>query len=121
MNDMDKNSKKRINDIISIIKLVSLLLCTIIIYTEFSMNDSSSPNFNNNYFDLQVNGIVLLSIILVYLFWSFSSMKVIKFKNIKIIYLCENLIFLGIFSALIILSKTYVSQYELLFLFIINK
>lgn len=56
---------------------------------------------------------------IIYLIWSFFSIKTTMFKNILPIQRIENAFFLLIFTGMIIISGNYNSQYKYLFLFII--
>ena len=119
MNEIDETAQKKVNEIVSVIKLASLLFCTIIIYNQYSIKDTISTVLPYSYFSVYPMGILSLSIVLIFLLWSFPSTKIFKFKNIKFVHLIENLAFIIVFSILIIFSKNYVSQYNFLFIFII--
>lgn len=118
MNLVEENHHKKINEILSTIKLVSLLFCTIIIYNQYSLKNQSIED-TTSYFNLNPIGILSLCFVLIFLLWKLPSKKILKLINIKTMYMAENLILIGIFSILIILSKNYVVQYDFLFLFII--
>ncbi len=64
---------------------------------------------------------MILSLItsLIYLIWSFFTVKTRMFKNILFIQRIENIFFILIFTILIIMSGKYNSHYKYLFLFII--
>lgn len=119
MFEIEKNNQKNVNDIVYVVKLASLLFCTLIITDHFNISyDIFTSSLNNNFYLYEI-GIFSLCIILVYLLWSFSTKVFTKYQNKSYIYRIENYFFLGIFSFLIILSGTYIYQYKFLFMFII--
>lgn len=119
MNNIDKERKKEIGNIISIVKLISLLFCGIVIYNEFSIKNIEIFHNPNGYINIIPMGLLSVSSICIYWLWSFLSISRFKSNGIILIQTVENLVFIIIFSFLIILSNTYASQYKLLFLFII--
>lgn len=119
MNNIDKERKKEIGNIISIVKLISLLFCGIVIYNEFSIKNIEIFHNPNGYINMIPMGLLSVSIICIYWLWSFLGISRFKSNGIILFQTVENLIFIIIFSFLIILSNTYASQYKLLFLFII--
>jgi PAS domain S-box-containing protein len=119
MSNNGGDRKKEINNIISIVKLISLIFCGIIVYSELSMRESNTFDNAVWYINIFSMGILSTSIIAIYCLWSFFSKRNIKSKHIKLIQIVENLGFIIIFSVFIILSNTYASQFKLLFLFII--
>ncbi|MBD5561837.1 ATP-binding protein [Clostridium botulinum] len=111
-----KVEKKNIYSITCIVKLVSLLFSSIILYNYFPQNNSNDENIS--YSALFT---ILLSLItsIIYLIWSFFAIKTRRFKNILFMQRIENMFFIFIFTVLIIISGKYNSQYKYLFLFII--
>jgi diguanylate cyclase (GGDEF)-like protein/putative nucleotidyltransferase with HDIG domain len=111
-----KNSKqKQINDIVSIVKLSSLLLIGIIFCREFVRNDGSVVFSPKSYYTLAGLFVPLLLLILIYLGWSFSTKNNFVSLNNKI----ETMVFMFIFSSVIFVCGANESQYKFLFLFII--
>ncbi|WP_318038337.1 hypothetical protein [Clostridium estertheticum] len=116
---IDKDRKKEINDIISIVKLISLLFCGIVIYNKFFIKNIESFQNPSGYINIIPMTMLSVSSICIYWLWSFLSIRKFRSKYLKLIQIIENLVFIMIFSICIILSKNCTSQYKLLFLFII--
>jgi PAS domain S-box-containing protein len=119
MSNIDKDRKKEISDIISIVKLISLLFCGIVIYNELSIRNKEIINNSTWYSNIIPMGLLSASSLCVYWLWSSFCKRRFKTKHIVLIRTLENLVFIIIFSVLIVLSNSYASQYKLLFLFII--
>ncbi|EKO1913736.1 PAS domain S-box protein [Clostridium botulinum] len=116
MSEINKSREKNIYSITCIVKLVSLLFSSIILYNYFPQNNVNSENVS--YSALFT---ILLSLIMtvIYLIWSFFAIKTRRFKNISFMHKIENLFFIIIFTILIIMSGNCNSHYKYLFLFII--
>ena len=111
MNKINKDKRKQINDMVSIVKLASLMF-TAIIFFQYIFNDNE---FLNNLVYQQIMfmalGIVMLLLLGIYLVWSFSlNDRINKSKYRKIIFI-ENLFFIAIFFLAITLSGAYASEY----------
>ena len=119
MNNIDKNKKKEINDIVSIVKFISLLFCGIVVYNEFAIKDIDIFHNPNVYINIIPMGLLSVSSIFICWLWPFFSKRKYQSKYVKLIQIIENLVFIIIFSVSIMLSDSYNSQYKLLFLFII--
>ncbi len=116
MSEINQSREKNIYNITCIVKLISLLFSSIILYNYLSQNNCANKNsYNNTVFA------ILLSLIMtvIYLIWSFFTVKTKMFKNILFIQRIENIFFILIFTILVIMSGKYNSQYKYLFLFII--
>ncbi|NFB20275.1 PAS domain-containing sensor histidine kinase [Clostridium botulinum] len=116
MGEINQSREKNIYNITCIVKLISLLFFSIILYNYLSQNNCANKNsYNNTVFA------ILLSLIMtvIYLIWSFFTVKTRMFKNILFIQRIENIFFILIFTILVIMSGKYNSQYKYLFLFII--
>ncbi|MBO0559290.1 PAS domain-containing sensor histidine kinase [Clostridium botulinum] len=116
MSEINQNIEKNIYSITCTVKLVSLLFSSIILYNYLSQNNCTTENSYHN----TVFAIVLsLIMTVIYLIWSFFTVKTRIFKNILLIQRIENVFFILIFTTMIIISGNYSSQYKYLFLFII--
>ena len=120
MVSMKNNRLKEINDMVSIVKLASLMF-TAIIFFQYVFNENE---FLNNLVYQQIIfvaiGVVMLFLLGIYLLWAFSlNDKIDKIKYRKIIFI-ENLVFIAIFFCAVVLSGDYESQYKYIFLFIIT-
>ncbi|WP_315117369.1 diguanylate cyclase [uncultured Clostridium sp.] len=116
MNNIEDNKRNQINDIVSAVKLSSLLFAGIGIFKCFS-NESSKIVQNMIPMYMIISAILVLA--LIYFIWAFSTIKKFNLKYIKRIQLIENSIFIIIFSIIILRSGAYASEYKFLFLFII--
>ncbi|MCY6354795.1 bifunctional diguanylate cyclase/phosphohydrolase [Clostridium sp. ZS2-4] len=117
MNGIENIRQRKILEIISIVKLASLLFCGIIIFTYSFNNNYINFHIKNNYFSVVSAEISICILALIYTIWSISSRK--KLKYTKFIVFIENFIFIIVFFILILLSGAHTSQYKFLFLFII--
>ncbi|SUY64884.1 sensory box histidine kinase [Clostridium sporogenes] len=109
MSEINQSREKNIYSITCIVKLVSLLFSSIILYNYLSQNNCTTENsYHNTVFA------ILLSLIMtiIYLIWSFFSIKTMMFKNILLVQRIENIFFLLIFTVMIIISGNYNSQYK---------
>lgn len=118
MNHVNDSRQKDINDIISIVKLVSLLFCAVVIYSHFFANNKVAIEFLNGYNLMQI-AIFICTLIVIYCVWLVFSLEKVRIKYIKIIQFVENLTFIIFFTGLIVLSNNSILQYKFLFLFII--
>lgn len=114
MSEINQSREKNIYSITCIVKLVSLLFSSIILYNYFPQNTNEDIPYSALFTIL-----VSLIITVIYLIWSFFAIKTRMFKNILLIQRIENIFFLLIFTFMIIMSGKYNSHYKYLFLFII--
>lgn len=115
-----KGMEKNKNDLISIVKLASLVLCLIAFYSEFLMkNIITVKGYKNSYYDIMQSSALVIVMIFIYLFWLVVSVNIFKIKYIRVLKIFESTAFISIISILIIFSNAYVSQYKFLFIFII--
>lgn len=117
MYKFEDNRKKRIHEIVSVVKLLSIILCSIILFNEsYFIKNFSLDNTGINTISQTICIIVLL---IVYEGWILSSIKSNFSENIQFKDAIEISIFIIVFSTLIILSGGHISQYKFLFLFLI--
>ena len=117
MVSMKNNRLKEINDMVSIVKLASLLF-TSIIFFQYVLKESEGLN-NWVYKQLMfiALGGILLFLLAIYLLWALSlEEKISKSRYRKIIFI-EGLFFVAIFLGAIIISGGYKSEYKYIFLF----
>ena len=119
MKNIENNRKKQIKDMVSIVKLVSLMLTSIV----FLENIFGAEKYYKGAFRIQtefvlffITGLVILSI---YFIWTFSTNSKFGKRNMRYGSWIENSFFIIIFFIAIIISGAYESQYKILFLFII--
>lgn len=116
MNNIEHNKRNQINDIVSVVKLSSLLFSGIGIFKCF-FSDNSKVVDNMIPMYIIVTTILILSSI--YGIWAFSTIKKFSSKHMKLIQLIENFVFISIFFVVILMSGAHTSEYKFLFLFII--
>lgn len=120
MRKISNNRLKEINDMVSIVKLASLMFIGIIFFQYFFEQDNLSTDIvykQSASMGIFIAGLILLFI---YFLWSFPSNKRMERKNYKNIMFIENLVFIGIFFISILLSGANESQHKFIFLFIIT-
>ncbi|MCY6484772.1 diguanylate cyclase [Clostridium aestuarii] len=118
MDSLKNNRQKKIYEIVSIIKLSSLLFCGIIFFKYYLVKKTVNYT-NDTLLSLALIGVSICLLTLIYILWSIFSNKYFILRHIRIIKSIENIAFIGIFSYLIVLSGANSSQYKFLFLFII--
>lgn len=120
MKNVENYKSKQINDIVSIVKVSSLLFVGIILCRQFNTNITSvllELKKCNKYLFFCVPMII---IILIYCIWTFSNKKDIYFKNKNnILDNLEIAFFIFIFSIITLICGINQSQYKVLYLFII--
>lgn len=115
MKSVKNDKQKQINDIVSIVKLSSLLLIGIIFCKKFVENDSLVVFAPKSYYMLVGLFVPLLMLILIYFGWCFSNKNNYRNISIKI----EMILFVILFSLVIFICGANESQYKFLYLFII--
>ncbi|EKQ51723.1 MULTISPECIES: diguanylate cyclase [unclassified Clostridium] len=115
MRNVKNNRQKQINDIVSIVKLSSLLLIGIIFCKEFVKSDSLEVIASKSSYTLVGLFVPLLLLILIYLGWLFSTKNSFSVATNKI----ETLLFIALFSGVIFICGADKSPYKFLYLFII--
>lgn len=119
MNSIENIRQNKIFEIISIVKLASLLFCGVIIFKYCFTEQNTFIRTNKQYFSILSIGLTLCILTLIYATWSLSSKENLKLKYTKTVIFIENFIFIIIFSILIFFSGANTSHYKFLFLFII--
>lgn len=118
MNKTEVSNGKQINDILSVVKLSSLLFSGIGFFEYFfnANRDIVEPNYTF-YMEIIISGILILS--LIYFVWAFSTIKKLDFKYLHQVQIAESFALSLIFFIVILLSGANESQFKFLFLFII--
>lgn len=118
MNKIQLNKMKQINDILSVVKLSSLLFSGMGFFEYFLNTNKVMPTPNNTfYIEMIISSVLILT--LIYCTWAFSTINKISNKNIHHVQLAENFIIVLIFFIVILLSGAHTSEFKFLFLFII--
>lgn len=121
MTQYDINRKHQLYDIIAILKLISLLLCGIAVFTQFP-DDMYKYLWSNNIHSKGIILIFLISItifILIFQVWIMSNRKSQNNSTYNKSSLIENIVLISIYTGLIYISGLYKSQYKFIYLFII--
>lgn len=118
MGNLKDDKQKKIGEIVSIVKLASLLFSGIAFLRYFfsSSIEEISKRPNYSFISFFVLILILLSI---YLIWSFSTVEKINYKYTNIVQLIENIVFILFFITVIFYSGRNTSDLKYLFIFII--
>ncbi|APC39357.1 bifunctional diguanylate cyclase/phosphohydrolase [Clostridium estertheticum] len=119
MDHLKENKQKKIQEIVSIVKLAALLFSGIVLLRYFFKGNTIAEvtvDTNYNFISFFVVILILLS---VYFMWSMATVEKIDFKYINIVQIIENLAFILFFIIVIFYSGKSTSDYKFLFLFII--
>lgn len=115
---MEDSKKKQVNDIISVVKLSSLMFAGIeFLKNFFKFSDRSIQN-NSQIALCLIIGIVLM-LLLIYSVWAFSTSKKFNSKYSRMIQFIDSLVFVTIFSGSMLIFKYSTNSYKFLFIFII--
>lgn len=119
MTQFDINRRQKLCDFISILKLISLLLCGMIVFTQ--LPEESYNLWENTH----SRGIILVIFICIAIFvlmfeiWIYSNIKNQSNGTFNKNSLIENIILISIYTGLIYISGLHKSQYKFIYLFII--
>lgn len=119
MKTIEDTRERELFNILSAIKIISLLFSTILIINQFYLRTHFIDVDNINQVNFLSTIMLVLLLLGVYVIWYFFSIKAFKSKYHKQIQITENFVFIMIFASLIILSNSYESQYKILFIFVI--
>ncbi|WP_270567847.1 diguanylate cyclase [Clostridium beijerinckii] len=119
MKRVKDDKKKQVNDIISVVKLSSLLFVGIILCREFIKNTNSQVWEISYYYQYVFLCAPLMIITLVYCAWTFSIKNKIRWRRGTIFNKIEIAVFIIVFSIIIFICGVNESQYKFLYLFII--
>lgn len=118
MNNVENNKKKQIAEIVSVVKLSSLLFVGIIL-CKYIFKDEAVVGSAQAYYEIIAIVLPMLVLIFIYFMWTFSSRNKIKEKYGKTINYIETIGFIILFTVVIYFCGGYESQHKFLFLFII--
>ncbi|MBU3136495.1 diguanylate cyclase [Clostridium gasigenes] len=120
MNKIENNKRKQINDIVSVVKLASLMFTTIIFFQYYFENNKLNIDYIYNSYGLQAGVIAAFLLFLIYCVWSCSFNKKLNPKDIKRAHFIENAFFILIFTIAIMISGAHLSESKYIFIFIIT-
>ena len=116
---LEDNKQRKILEILSIVKLFSLLFIGIIILSRLFKDSNSFENIKYNIYNLMLCLCLAFILSAVYFIWAFSVVKRFSIKYTNAIQLAENFIFVLIFAGAVFYTGAYASDYKFMFLFII--
>jgi len=119
MTRLEDNKQRKILEILSIVKLFSLLFLGIIILSKLFKDSNSFENVKYNIYNLMLCLCIAFILSAVYFIWAFSVVKRFSIKYTNAIQLAENFIFVLIFAGAVFYTGAYASDYKFMFLFII--
>ena len=113
MTKIQTSKTKRLNEILSIVKLFALLFSGVGLYV--SIYGKTDVSFSGLFAPISFMAILAL----IYIFWSNVSLNKLEYRHIRLIQYIENYLFVLIFAAVIYFSGAHESKNKFLFLFII--
>lgn len=119
MNIVKNDKQKQINDIVSVVKLCSLLLIGIILSKEYMKHNTLILFAPAAYYTIVCLFIPLMILILIYVGWSFSIKNKINNNYQNIFNKIEILFFISLFTIIVLVFGANESQYKFMYLFII--
>ncbi|MBM7871355.1 diguanylate cyclase (GGDEF)-like protein [Clostridium pascui] len=119
MSNFEVDKHKRIYEILSVVKLSSLLFSSIAFLKSYFNNNKSMVESIQSYYSYLSYVILVMVLSLIYIIWIFATVKKNNLKYNMHIQVVENIVFITIFCAAILISGGYESSYKFLFLFII--
>ncbi|EQB4337563.1 bifunctional diguanylate cyclase/phosphohydrolase [Clostridium botulinum] len=119
MNDVGNNKRNQINNIVSVVKLCSLLFSAIAIFKYFFSGNNKALDYKNNMSAIHIISTTILIFSLIYCIWVFLTTNKFRGRYNKRIYFIENIVLILLFFVVVLGTGTYASQYKFLFLFMI--
>ncbi|MDQ0148232.1 diguanylate cyclase [Eubacterium multiforme] len=119
MNTVEKNKYKQISDIVSVVKISTLLFIGMIFLQYFFKKNILKGDILYTQYGIFIIFFITFLLLFVYALWMFYKPKKVKRDDSLMLQLIENIIFIIIFSIAIIISGANESQYKIIFLFII--
>ncbi|MDF2676814.1 MAG: diguanylate cyclase [Bacillota bacterium] len=120
LTQFDINRKQKIYELISVLKLISLLICGMVLFTQYpeeSYNEIWMTNETNNIYTMNYIGIIIL--VFICEGWLYTNKKNISNQVFNLNGFIETIVFILLYTGLIFISGFHESQYKFLFLFII--
>lgn len=119
MRNIQDIKRKQINDILSVVKLSSLLFSGMVFFNYFVANNGMNMGSYRSIISIYPILIAIFVLFLIYAFWTFSTIKKINLKYAKLIQIIESSLFTLVFLIAMLMSGAHTSDYKFLFLFII--
>ena len=115
MNKVEKSKKKQISEIVSVVKLSSLLFVGIIICKYIFKDGDVATNTAIAYYTVIFIVLPIFVLVLIYFMWTFSSEGKMKSKYGNIISNIETIVFIlfftGVIYVFVVLMKVNISFY----------
>lgn len=120
MNHFNQNRNQKIYEMISVLKLISLLICGIIVFTLYPYS-KYKVGLNNAYGSetIALNFIAIAIFVIIYESWIHSVKKTQVINGINVHGIIEFIVLFSIYTGLIFLSGYHESNFKFLYLFII--
>ncbi len=119
MRRVEKNKEKQISEIVSVVKLSSLLFVGIIMFKYIFGDGLGVVDTAQTYYTMLTFALPMFILILIYFMWTFSSNSKLKNNHGNMIKNLEVSLFIIIFTIVIYVCGAYESEYKFLYLFII--
>lgn len=119
MINMNYDKQQQIKNIVSIVKLASLLFVALILCKYIFNSDNMTVKSAMGYYYISVLFIPIFILLLIYFMWSFSISNRIEKQHKKLANNIEIAIFITVFTTVIYICGANESQYKFLYLFII--
>lgn len=118
MNKVEVDNRKKIDDIVSVVKLSSLIFSGMGFF-EYVSSTNNIISYTDSVFPIYTIILGALVLSFVYCIWAFSTVKKIHSRYKNHTQLIENFIIIIIFFLVIVMSGANKSDFKFLFLFII--
>ena len=121
MKNFDVNRKQKLYDMISVLKLISLLFCGIVIFTQYpdDMYNMLWINTSQSSSIFFINFICIAIFVLISRGWLYYVKESQDINGFHIKGLIENITLITLFTGLILISGFHESQYKFIYIFII--
>lgn len=119
MEKFEDIKRKKIDEILSSVKLSSLLFSGIALLKYLFGDKKTISSSSSFYYSLTYVLAILFLLAAIYCIWAFSTIKKFHQKHMKRIQIIESSVFICIFFLAILLTGGHASSYKFLFLFII--
>ncbi|MGV8984055.1 diguanylate cyclase [Clostridium sp.] len=119
MDNLKDDKQRKIGEIVSIVKLASLLFSGMVFLRRFFSGSSMVEVIVKTNYSFISFFVLILILLSIYFIWSFSTVEKINYKYINTVQIIENIVFILFFINVIYYSGKNASDYKFLFLFII--
>lgn len=117
--DFHKDKVQKIHEILSIVKLGSMLFLGLIVLNTIFDTNELIFNSEKSYYNFLWSTLIILCVSLFYSLWTFVIIKKFEGKKLVVVNIIESIIILVIFCTTILVSGSFESEYKIIFLFLI--